>query len=70
LQLLQPQLQLLDLLRQLLRLTAKLHALQFGQQQLEMVDLSFARKQLLVLRSDQRFQRFRGKKIQIGKRCD
>ena len=47
-QFLQPQLQLLDLPRELLRLTPKLHAMQLGQQQLQMLDLALARLQLLL----------------------
>ena len=35
---------------QLLRLASKLHALQLGDQQLQMLDLALAREQLLVLR--------------------
>jgi len=38
----QPQLQLFNLPLQLLRLTPELHALQLGDQQLQMFDLSFA----------------------------
>jgi hypothetical protein len=59
---------LLDLPRQLLRLPSKLHALQFGDQQLQMLDLAFAPEQLLMLRPDQCFQRFRREKVQIRKR--
>jgi hypothetical protein len=44
----QPQLQLLDLPRQFLRLTPKLHAVQLGQQQLQMLDLALTRLQLLL----------------------
>jgi hypothetical protein len=59
---------LLDLPRQLLRLASKLHAVQLGQQQLQMLDLALAGEELLMLRQDQRTQRFRGKDVQIGER--
>ena len=39
----QPQLQLLDLPREFLRLPPKLHAMQLGQQQLQMLDLALPR---------------------------
>jgi hypothetical protein len=44
LQFFQPQFQLFDLPRQLLRLPPKLHAMQLGQQQLQMLNLAFARE--------------------------
>ena len=50
LQLVQPQLQLLDLTIQLLRLAPELHPPQLGDQQLQMLDLVVARKQLFVFR--------------------
>jgi len=75
LQFLQPKFQLLDLSRQFLRLSSKLHAMQLGQQQLQVLDLTLAREQLfifgdqlLMLRQDQRPQRFRRKDVQIGQR--
>ena len=75
LQLFQPQLQLLDLLLQLLRLAPELHPLQLGNQQLQMLDLILARKQpllggnpFLVFRHQQCLQRFRREKVQIRKR--
>ena len=65
LQFIQPQLQLLDLPVQLLRLAPELHAPQLGDQQFQSVDLFVSRGQLLffgnklfVLRDDQRFQSF------------
>jgi len=67
-QLLQPQLQLFDLPLQLLRLPPKLHPMQLGQQQLEMLDLAIPRDQLLVLCQDQRSQRICGKSVEIGER--
>ncbi len=67
-QFLQPQFQLFDLPLQLLRFPPKLHAMQLGQQQLQMLDLTLPRDQLLVLRQDQRSQRIRGKNVQIGER--
>jgi hypothetical protein len=42
-QFLQPQLQLLDLPLQFFRLAPKLHAMQLGQQQLQMLDLALPR---------------------------
>ena len=48
-QFLQPQLQLLDLPLQLLRLPPKLHALQLGQQQLQMLDLALPREQFVSM---------------------
>ena len=56
LQLVQPQLQLLDLTIQLLRLTPELHPPQLGDQQLQMLDLVVTRQQLFVLGQDQCFQ--------------
>ncbi len=47
-QLFQFQLQLLDLPLQLLRLAAKLHAPQLGDQQFQMLDLAPVREQLFV----------------------
>ena len=49
-----------------LRLTPKLHALQLGQQQLQMLNLALPRDQLLVLCQDQRSQRICGKSVEIG----
>src|SRR6266498_3787242 len=65
-QFLQPQLQLLDLPCQLLRLPSKLHAVQLDQQQLQMLNLPFAREQLLVLCQDQRAQRLGRKRFRSG----
>ena len=63
LQVLQLQFQLFDLLVELLRLAAELHAPQFGDLQLEMLDLDVARVELLnqagddlLLREQQCFQ--------------
>ncbi len=50
LQFVQPQLQLLDLTIQLLRLAPELHPSQLGDQQLQMLDFRVARSQLLVVR--------------------
>ena len=66
LQLVQPQLQLLDLTIQLLRLTPELHPPQLGDQQLQMLDLVVARQQLFVLRQDQCFQCSEIQLIEIG----
>ena len=52
LQLVQPQLQLLDLTIQLLRLAPELHPPQLGDQQLQMLDLVVTRSQLLVFREE------------------
>ena len=52
LQLVQPQLQLLDLTIQLLRLAPELHPPQLGDQQLQMLDLVVARSKLLVFRQE------------------
>jgi hypothetical protein len=48
LEIFQPKFQLLDLPRDLLRAATELHAPQLGQQQLEVLDLGFARQQTLV----------------------
>src|SRR5664279_2243314 len=69
LQLFQPQLQLLDLPVQFLRLAPKLHAPQLGNQQLQMLDLALVREQLLMLREDQRLQSSLIQQIQVGKGC-
>ena len=66
LQFVQPQLQLLDLTVQLLRLTPELHPPQLGDQQLQVLDLVVARQQLFVLGQDQCFQCGGIKLIQIG----
>jgi hypothetical protein len=65
LQFIQPQLQLLDLPVQLLRLAPELHAPQLGDQQFQPVDLFVSRGKLLffgnklfVLRDDQRMTGF------------
>jgi hypothetical protein len=65
LEILEPQLQLFDLPRQLLRLPSKLPALELGQQQLEMFNLVLAGEQPLlrghafrVLCQQQGLQRF------------
>jgi len=68
LQFLELQLQLLDLPRQLLRLPPKLHAMQLGQQQLQVLELALPQDQLLMLCQDQRAQRFVRKTVQIGER--
>src|SRR5271167_101374 len=67
LQLFQPQLQLLDLPIQFLRLTPKLHAPQLGDQQLQMLDLALVGEQLLMLRKDQRLQSSLIQQVQVGK---
>src|SRR5664279_1624034 len=69
LQLFQPQLQLLDLPVQFLRLAPNLHAPQLGNQQLQMLDLALVREQLLMLREDQRLQSSLIQQIQVGKGC-
>src|ERR1017187_3787116 len=69
LQLFQPQLQLLDLPVQFLRLAPKLHAPQLGDQQLQMLDLALVGEQLLMLREDQRLQSSLIQQIQVGKHC-
>jgi hypothetical protein len=75
LQFFQLQLQLFDLPLQLLRLAPKLHAPQLGDEQLQMLDLTFAREQpllrsdqLIMLRQDQRLQSSGIEKIQVGER--
>src|SRR5271157_5174872 len=76
LQFFQLQLQLFDLPFQLLRLPPKLHAPQLGDEQLQMLDLTFAREQpllrgdqLIMLRQDQRLQSSGIEKIQVGEGC-
>jgi hypothetical protein len=65
LQLFELQLQLLDLLRDLLRLASELHALELGNEQLQMLELTIAREQLLMLSKDNRSQCINVKRVQI-----
>jgi len=78
----QPQLQLLDLSFHLLRLATELHTSQLGDQQFQLLDLRFARGQLLVfakqlfvlglkllvLEENQGLQRGGIERIEVGKR--
>jgi hypothetical protein len=53
---------------ELLRFTPKLDALESSDQQLQMLDFSFPRKQSFVLSDDERFQRIQSQRVQIRKR--